>query len=55
MLTEKDKEEMRILYKQAKYKDKQVSILSELYLVSKEEVSSIVGFIKPTKRKRNRG
>lgn len=42
-LTQADVEEIRVMYRDAKYKRQQIGILSEMYLVSKDTIAQVLG------------
>lgn len=42
-LTQADMEEIRVMYRDAKYKRQQIGILSEMYLVSKDTIAQVLG------------
>ena len=42
-LTQAEMEEIRVMYRDAKYKRQQIGILSEMYLVSKDTIAQVLG------------
>ena len=42
-LKQEDMEEIRVMYRDAKYKRQQIGILSEMYLVSKDTIAQVLG------------